>query len=296
MMKMLFKAYNYVIETDFDLQLPFANARSIPDVVFREGVVSSKKTKRTKIYRNNIVAQSAISDDVLVLDWQDIGCFQCQNNQITYQKKTPNEDIFRLFAISEVLGLFLLQKGVFLLHGSAVKIGEEASVFIGKSGAGKSTTVAAFAKAEFTVLSDDMTAIVFDENDIPFILPAYPVIKIWEESVLNLGFDKKKLNPAFEGHNKYILRQSTDKFPQSAIRLKEINILQKPNSSKNTIIEKSNIPIELVKYFPLPHHFLTQKYLHNHFRDTLKIASLIPVKNMKRPRSFQSLNELIISY
>lgn len=295
-LRMLFRAYNYVIESDFDLQLPLINVETTVDVVFRQKEIKKSKTKRTKIHRKGIVAEASISDSILTLNWENIGCFQCRGNDIIYEKLTTGDDIFRLFAVSEVLGLFLFQKGVFLLHGSSVKVGNEAIVFIGKPGAGKSTTVAAFAKAGFSVLSDDMTGICFDENGFPVVLPAYPTIKIWEESVLKLGFEKEKLEPAYEGHNKFLLRQSEVDFPKEAVKLKEIVVLQKPNSLKNDVITAHQIPIELVKYFPLPHQFLKGTFLQNHFNSSLKIASEIVVRNMKRPQNFEALNNLIPSF
>lgn len=293
---MLFKAYNQIIESDFDLQLPVINDKIRPDVVFRSGKIEKQKLKKTKIYRKGIIAQAGISDEILTLNWENIGCFQCQNNQITYQKNTQDDDVFRLFAVSEVLGLFLLQKGIFLLHGSSVKINNEAMVFVGMAGTGKSTTVAAFAKENFSVLSDDMTAIIFDSAGIPCVLPAYPTIKIWEESAIYLGFKREILEPAFEGHNKFLLRQNEGIFPKKAIPLKEIIILQKPFSKKNKTIEASEIPIELVKYFPLPHQYLKGEFLQNHFIDSLKIASTSVARNMPRPRNFQRLNQFIKSF
>jgi hypothetical protein len=233
----------------------------------------------------------------MILDWPSIGKFKATKGDVLYFQKLTNDDnVFRLFAISEALGLILQQRGYFLLHGSAVKVGDKAVVFVGVPGAGKSTTVAAFAKAGYTVLSDDMTAITFDDSGRPVVLPSYPQIKIWEESVRNLGFDQSTLEPAYEGHQKYILRQSEQSFPKSAISLDQIIVLQKPYSKKNQDLRLLDIPIELIKYYPLPQQLLRGLQLERHFADSLKIASQVSVKRVNRPANYEKLQDFIKTF
>jgi hypothetical protein len=55
-------------------------------------------------------------------------------------------------------------------------------VFVGSEGAGKSTTAAAFARQGFGVISDDVAALA--ENAEAFqVLPAYPHLCLWPDSV-----------------------------------------------------------------------------------------------------------------
>jgi len=87
-----------------------------------------------------------------------------------YKKKTPN-NIVTTYAVSivefrklltYVLSDLLLKNRGFLLHSSAVKIGNKADIFTGPSGAGKST-IAGLLKDRYQVLSDDVS-IILEEN------------------------------------------------------------------------------------------------------------------------------------
>ena len=71
----------------------------------------------------------------------------------------PPEDT-ATYLLGPVFGFTLRLRGVTCLHASAVVIDEQAVVFLGQSGAGKSTTAAAFAQLGYPVLSDDVVALV----------------------------------------------------------------------------------------------------------------------------------------
>ncbi|MCP9754760.1 serine kinase [Lacihabitans sp. CCS-44] len=293
---MLFQAYNLTIDSDFDLELPMASKR-VKDFCFKPEEIPSAKGFKTNVFRKGLQANIIIENEQLILDWPTIGKFKASKGEILeFQKNTNDDDVFRLFATSEALGLILQQRGYFLLHGSAVKVGEKAIVFIGVPGAGKSTTIAAFAKAGYTILSDDMTAITFDNSGRAAVLPGIPQIKIWEESARNLDFDPSNLEPAYEGHQKYIFRQSENSFPDTAIDLDQIVVLQKPYSKKNHEIRLLDVPIELIKYYPLPQQILRGAHLERHFTDSLKIAAQVTVKRVNRPLNYEKLRDFVKTF
>jgi hypothetical protein len=86
------------------------------------------------------------------------------------------------YLIGPILGLVLHLRGTVMLHASVVRIGDVAVAFVGPQGAGKSTTAACFALAGYSVLTDDVAAISEDET-IFKVIPAYPRIRLWPESV-----------------------------------------------------------------------------------------------------------------
>jgi len=99
------------------------------------------------------------------------------------------------YLLGPVLGLMLRLRGITSLHASAIALGNRAIAFVGSEGAGKSTTAAAFARQGFSVISDDIVPIM--EKDGAFVvLPAYPYLSLWSDSVEMLFGQDKKL-PAF---------------------------------------------------------------------------------------------------
>ncbi len=108
------------------------------------------------------------------------------------------------YLLGPVFGLLLRLRGVTCLHASAVAFDDSSVVFVGPEGAGKSTTAAAFAQRGYAVLSDDIVALSIDSrdaasprvirprvspsvntqgSDIFRVLPAYPHLCLWPESV-----------------------------------------------------------------------------------------------------------------
>ncbi|MCL1472311.1 serine/threonine protein kinase [Argonema antarcticum] len=86
------------------------------------------------------------------------------------------------YLLGPIFGFGLRLRGVVCLHASAIAVGDKSIVILGPAGAGKSTTAAAFAKAGFPVLSDDVVPIL--ERDNKFLVqPAYPRLRLWPTSV-----------------------------------------------------------------------------------------------------------------
>ncbi len=86
------------------------------------------------------------------------------------------------YLLGPILGLLLRLRGVTCLHASAVAFKDRSVAFVGAQGAGKSTTAAAFARHGYGVLSDDIVALV-DREGVFHVMPAYPQLSLWPDSV-----------------------------------------------------------------------------------------------------------------
>jgi len=85
--------------------------------------------------------------------------------------------------LGPVMALMLQARGSFLLHGSALAgPGGEAFAFLGDKGAGKSTTAAAFLRAGYALLTDDIIAIDGLPGGAGRIGPAFPQVKLTREA------------------------------------------------------------------------------------------------------------------
>ena len=89
------------------------------------------------------------------------------------------------YLLGPVLGVLLRLRGVTCLHASAVALDGHAVAFVGTEGAGKSTTAAAFALEGHGVLSDDLVALTENESGF-LVVPAYPHLRLWPDSVATL--------------------------------------------------------------------------------------------------------------
>lgn len=131
--------------------------------------------------------------------------------------------LVELYFLGTILGFSLRCRGITCLHASCIELDGKAFALLGQSGAGKSTTAAAFANMGMPVLSDDILPIYRDE--IYFLsVPGYPFLRLWPESAeaicgkedalpfLAPDFDKRYLDISSQD---YIFRQ--DPIPLKAI-------------------------------------------------------------------------------
>lgn len=100
----------------------------------------------------------------------------------------------KAYLMAIVFGALLIQRGLIPIHGCAVVINGKAVIFTGTSGAGKSTLCSAFRKKSFEYMSDDITAISFNEEGIPVVHPSFPLQKISKETAKMLKISTDGLN------------------------------------------------------------------------------------------------------
>lgn len=119
-----------------------------------------------------------LDEDGLYLAWPFIGRFRvATTGRIIVDPLTDNVQHLRFALLGPVLAGYLHLRGTPLLHGSAVRIGDRALLFVGRKGAGKSTAAAALAAAGCEVLSDDVIALEQDGGAMA-ILPGFASLKL----------------------------------------------------------------------------------------------------------------------
>jgi hypothetical protein len=99
-----------------------------------------------------------------------------------------------------VLGYLLRARGQLALHASCIGTAEGAVLIAGAAGAGKSTTAAALATRGHRVVSDDLTALTFDEG-APIAWPAFDHLRLWPASaplVLGDASSLERITPTWD--------------------------------------------------------------------------------------------------
>jgi len=131
------------------------------------------------------------------------------------------------YLLGPVLGLLLRFRGVTCLHASAVTVGDSAVAFVGAEGRGKSTTAAAMARRGHAVISDDIVALAEREGRF-FVLPAYPYLCLWPDSVRILYGDETSL-PAFSANwdkRQLTLAENRLRFETQPLALSAVYLLE----------------------------------------------------------------------
>ncbi|WP_338470948.1 aldolase [Niallia sp. XMNu-256] len=198
--------------------------------------------------------------------------------------KDYEEDIARLWILGTCMGAILMQRKILPLHGSVVAIDGKAYAIVGDSGAGKSTLASAFLKKGFKLLTDDVIAVSFTDNNRPYVTPSYPQQKLWLKSLHHFGMDRVDYQPLIDREDKFAV-PVLSQFADTPLALAGIFELVKKD-----IQEVEMLPIEsLERIFRLYHHTYRNFFLERsglmewHFQTTSKLASKVDFYQLRRP-------------
>jgi hypothetical protein len=174
-----------------------------------------------------------------LLNIDKIGRYLIENGKKITIEKAPgaSERELLLFLWASAIAALLHQRGIIIVHSSAINLGGHAVIFSGRSGSGKSTIASTFAtQKNARIISDDISAIYLNESGIPMVLPGYPLVKLWRDASEKLEIEWDETNLIRESVNKMIVNVS-DRFEKNAVPLRQIYFLSYHNSGPALISE-----------------------------------------------------------
>jgi hypothetical protein len=198
-----------------------------------------------------------------------------------------------------VLGHLLRLRGVTCLHASVVAVDGSAIAILGQSGAGKSTTAAALASRGFSVLADDIAALIPDKKSF-WVQSAYPRLRLWPNSVNAIHGSIEDLSLVSTNLDKrFIDLQIKDReqwqFQSQALPLIAVYILGERDSNLTApIINSLSLP-EAMKYLMFNSYgraFLTSQQCRQEFQELGQLAKTVPVRELLLPDNLGSLKQI----
>ncbi|MBI3445415.1 MAG: hypothetical protein HY055_08620 [Magnetospirillum sp.] len=142
----------------------------------------------------------------------------------------------RGFLLGPVLGLLCHQRGAFPLHGACVRIGETALALAGPSRAGKSTLAAALLHRGHGLLADDICLIDPLAAGGPVVIPTFPRLKLWQETLDALQVRSDGLESNRPGQGKYNLSFLRPEDRPAPVRLGGILLLSLEERSPPRVV------------------------------------------------------------
>jgi hypothetical protein len=136
-------------------------------------------------------------DDTAMFTFDDTGHYSVRNGSDVVVDAKPDADpaVLRLHIFASVMGMICHQRGLLVLHASAVAFGNRAVAFTGPPGAGKSTLAAHCLAAGGRLVADDVLVLSFDEQGGVLAHPGMPNVKLWRDALTSLGRDADGLRP-----------------------------------------------------------------------------------------------------
>jgi hypothetical protein len=161
----------------------------------------------------------------------------------------------RAYLLGTIFSVLCQQRGLLPLHASAVSSTKGAVAFLARSGQGKSSLAAHLARRGFRVLADDVCVIDPAPADKLMVIPAAPWLKLWRNSLQQLGEQAEGLQQVFSEDDKYRLPLSRGLAPEPISKL--IFLESREESSTDTRIED----VSAVEAIPLLMNLTHQAYL-----------------------------------
>ena len=127
---------------------------------------------------------------------------------IAYQLEPAAEpDDVVAFLVGTIFGILLHQRGLVVLHASAVEQNGRAAVFLGTSGAGKSTLAAALVQRGYRLVTDDFCVVSLDDEGRPIVDPDGRLPKLWTQAIKSLDLGDRQGRPVRGRLAKFYMEQ-----------------------------------------------------------------------------------------
>lgn len=172
--------------------------------------------------------------------YPDIGRFRVADGKeiVVDPYDGVDEVALRQTLLGSVLAMVLHQRGLFVLHGSAVGREDGAVAIVAESGYGKSTTAAALVAEGFTLLSDDIVAVRHEADDQPCVLPGFPEINLWSDVGPMVRDDSRQVLTRVENRTKSSYRLGAS-HATGAIPLRRVYVLDVDDRAGITPLPRS---------------------------------------------------------
>ncbi len=223
------------------------------------------------------------------LFWQDVGSSLVRGGHDIIVDPSPglDERMLRHFVLGPGLAVLLLQRGHLLLHASAVAVDDEAVLFLGSTGWGKSTTAAALHARGHRLVTDDL-AVLQTEDSRCLVFPGFPHQKLWPEALVSLGDDPEKLprcNPSFEKR----ARPAAHKFSPTPLPIRRIYVLYDGVVTEILPLRPQEALAELVR------HTYGAMGVGNpsHFLECASVVNRVSVCSLRRQKALSKLPNLV---
>lgn len=279
---MLYQVFGLVVNSC--IELPELNiTQGNPDVVIEFG-----KLDRVDSLAPKGAIRYTVDKDLLRLQLESIGMFYVENGNriiIDLDEGVSPESI-KSVLLGSIFSALLTQRHIIQLHASAIMHPRGSVLFAGESGVGKSTLATGMMNRGYAVLSDDVSAIDFDNAGHPWAIPSYPQMKLWRESIdlFNLDFDSlRKINNRYE---KRALPLDGSGFYNEKLPIHKVYFLDTHDGELIKIdqLNSAEAFVRLRKCIFRMQFHQNSELLKSFFQSATKLLDSVPIRILSRPK------------
>lgn len=240
---------------------------------------------------------SVITADEAYIFYDDGGTFLAREGREIIVDPIPGlpNAVISLYTLGVPLGALLYQRGLPLLHASAVSVAGEAVFFAGDGGEGKSTMAAAMHARGHPVVADDLTAVWVHGERRPTVYPGFPQLSLWPESAAAaLGDDPEELpilDPNSEEPDKHE-RRVAEGFSLEPLPLGRIYVLAGGDEIPEITPLGPREALEELIYHSFGDSDLQTAMVRARFPQYANIVRNVPIRRLRIPDSLADLPDL----
>lgn len=247
-----------------------------PDIIIRYGCVPHITAKATM---NEEIAHHARGGSFHIRTGREI---------IVDPKPGADPDLLRALLMGRMMAFLLRQRGWLPLHASGVAVGGEAVLFLGISGAGKSTVAAAFHARGHQVITDDVGAVRFEQGQC-LICPAGPRIRLFDDA---LDAFAGTTPPGIRQWRKSVFDVRREQ-AQKSIRVRRLYLLNDGDQISSEELAPLTAVATLSIHSIIRRERMDEESLSIHLRDCAMVAQRVPIRRLVRPRSLNALPAVV---
>jgi hypothetical protein len=275
-------AYGLNIDSEIDLS-NLASGSSSADVEVRRGTVNPPPEA------DGQTAWMTRGDFFLRLN--GTGTLQVsQGRSIVVDAAKADDRTASLWVMGPAMGVLLHQRGMLVLHASAVTMEGGVVAFLGHSGWGKSTMAAAMVKLGASAFCDDLVAVTMQRSKLA-AYPGYPILKLGLDSGEILGYENRDLLPVSpDDDRRQVAVAGAD--PAVAIPLARVYVLAGGDRPEVESLKPQDAIVELIRHSYASPFIAASGLSANHLKSCAELVSRLQICRIRRPRRLELINEV----
>jgi hypothetical protein len=180
------------------------------------------------------------------------------------------------------------QRGIYLIHASAVLVEDEAVLFCAAAKGGKSTLAAYLNDRGHALLSDDICRLEVPDHGAPLVYPSAPRFKLWSDALQALGWETQALEPdAFRKGKFHVKPESRSVLQTSPVR--GIYLLEWGDFGIYRLSGLTALRRFLQAATYRPAILASSGRLNHHSGRSLALLNQVPVWELRRPRDLKTI-------
>ncbi|RAZ91267.1 serine kinase [Mesorhizobium hawassense] len=232
------------------------------------------------------------------LSWQAVGSFMISGARRIDVDPAPGVDdpLLAFPLLGPVMALALHQRGLLVLHASAVAVDGKSVVFMGDKGAGKSTTAGAMIRAGHRLLTDDVVAMDLSDPDRPVILPGFPQLKLAADAADVIRLEQADVRPQVHPQIDKAQHRLRDGFAAEAVPVSRLYVLERGERMAISPLTGTAALPAILKFSYVTRfgrEALPSDFAAAHLRQCARIAGRIGVGRLEVPAGLDRIDEAV---